>query len=385
MIIYYWKNKINGKGYVGQHCGDGNSRKNSHLRESLNIENPAPLYAAMRKYGIEKFDYEILEQVPLEKGQRYLDIREIYWIHKKNTYIGNGQGYNRTLGGGGGVRAFCSNKEQKEKNISLKFKWGQYDKEGNLIDEFETAKQAASVLGFNNYRSIYHSASWQEGIGKQSKTGGGFMWKRVPIGDNLPLKIIPFNELGEKPKVKSQNKNILKGNKFKSSDFVIGQYDFNGKLVKVWPNNAEKIGRELNLEGDAIRRNLRGEGVLTYGFMWKRFPKSKVPNNLPSAPLSSEGLTLDKSLFYDEPVLKVNIIDNDIISRYESISNIPAPFIEQLNYYQEAISKNNIDDDYILWVFEKDFNKNDTFFENILINNISIIIKELNNKNFFSF
>lgn len=377
MIIYYWKNKINDKGYVGQHCGDGDTRKNSHLREALNIENAAPLYRAMRDYGVENFDYEILEIVPIEKGQRYLDIREMYWIHKKNTYIGNGKGYNRTLGGGGGVRAFCSKKEKEQKNININFKWGQYDKDGNLIDSFETAKQAATVLGFNNYRNIYHSASWHEGIGKQNKTAGGYMWKRVPINDDLPLKIVPLNQLGEKPTVKPENKNVLKGDKFKSSDFIIGQYDFNGKLIKVWPNNAEKIGRELELEGDAIRRNLRGEGALTYGFMWKRFPKNNVPDSLPPAPLTKNGFSLDKLLFYNEPVLKVNVIDNDIISKYSSISNIPAPFMEQLNYYQEAISKQNLDNDYIIWVFEKDFKNNNLQFENFLIRNISLIIKEL--------
>jgi hypothetical protein len=376
MIIYYFKNKINDKGYVGQHCGDGDTRYKSHIRESLNLENPAPLYRAIREYGIDNFEYEILETVPLEKGQRYLDIREIYWIHKKNTYIGNGKGYNRTLGGGGGVRAFCSKKEKESRKINLNFKWGQYDRQGNLIDSFDSAKQAASVLDFNNYRNIYHSASWHEGIGKQSKTAGGFMWKRVPIDQDLPIKIKSLDELGKKPAVNPVNKNILKGDKFKSSEFVIAQYDFNGDLIKIWPNNAEKIGRELELEGDAIRRNLRGEGMLTYGFMWKRFPKNKVPKLLTQAPLANDGFTLDKSLFYKEPILKINVLDNDIISRYESVSNIPAPFMEQLNYYQEAISKTNLNDDYIVWMFEKDYDNNKNVFESI-VSEINRILKLL--------
>jgi hypothetical protein len=376
MIIYYFKNKVNGKGYVGQHCGDGNHRYDSHIREALQVENPAPLYSAIRKYGIDNFEYEILETVPVEKGQRFLDIREIYWIHKKNTYIGNGKGYNRTLGGGGGVRAFCSKQERKNRKINVNYKWGQYEKEGVLIDSFETAKQAANVLGFNNYRSIYHAASWHEGIGKQGKTAGGFMWKRVPNSDDLPIKITPLNLLGEKPKIKPENKNILKGNKFKTSDLVIAQYDFNGKLVKLWPNNAEKIGRDLNLEGDAIRRNLRGEGFLTYGFVWKRFPKNNVPEKLPRAPLVTDGFRLDEYIFYNEPVLKINILDDDIIALYKSISEIPAPFMEQINYYQEAISKTNLDDDYIRWVFKKDYD-NGLFFEHSFIKKISKLIESL--------
>lgn len=352
MIIYYIKNKINGKGYVGQHCGSKDSRWKQHLRESLNIENPYPLYRAIRKYNIKNFSYEVLEEIPIEMGQRELDLREIYWIHQKNTYIGNKNGYNQTLGGSGGVRSFC----KAAGTGKASFKWGQYDVEGNFIKSWDTPKQASLVLGQDNYRHLYHAANWHEGKGKYGKTFAGYMWKKVPINQKLPQKITPFSEITKKKS--PVLKKVIKPKSSYSTDYEIGQYNFSGELVNIWPNNGEFIGRTLKMEGDAIRRNLRGEAVLTYGYMWKRFKKNEVPKKIPTAPISSSGLSIDKNLFYDEPVIKLDLVTNDIMNRYQSISEIPSPFMEQIGFYKEATQKENFDGDHILWIFEKDYNPN---------------------------
>lgn len=60
--IYCFTNKINNKKYIGQ-SRDLETRKKSHLR---NYDNPnlvtynGLFYRAIRKYGIDNFDYEIL-------------------------------------------------------------------------------------------------------------------------------------------------------------------------------------------------------------------------------------------------------------------------------------------------------------------------------------
>lgn len=350
MIIYYIKNKLNGKGYVGQHCGNSDSRWKQHLREALQLENPKPLYSAIRKYGIENFSYEILEEVPIELGQKFLDIAEISWIHKKNTYIGNKQGYNLTLGGGGGVREFCSTKGEGK----ARYKWGQYSTNGDFIKEFDTPTQAATILGCPNYRHLYHAANWHEGKGMYGKVYCGFMWKKVELGQELPKKITPLLELDME-----KSTPITKRKKPKSSvsqDYEIGQYDFLGNLVNIWPNNGEIIGRTLNMEGDAIRRNLRGESVLTYGFMWKRFEKGKSPKKIAAPGLLKDSFSIDPNLFYDEPILKIDVSDGDIINKYDSVSQIPIPFIKQIPIYLEAVENYNIDNDNYHWIFEKNHN-----------------------------
>lgn len=58
-----------------------------------------PIDKSIRKYGINNFDFEIIEECPKEE----LNEREIYWIDYYNTYFG--EGYNCTIGGDGASHA----------------------------------------------------------------------------------------------------------------------------------------------------------------------------------------------------------------------------------------------------------------------------------------
>lgn len=98
--IYKITNQINNKIYIGktslpsiidrwkEHVSDSKSRN----------KEKRPLYEAFKKYGIENFTIEEIEEV---KTDDEACNREIYWIKKLNTYIGfdNSNGYNATLGG----------------------------------------------------------------------------------------------------------------------------------------------------------------------------------------------------------------------------------------------------------------------------------------------
>ena len=89
--IYLITNKVNGKQYVGQ-SADIEGRWKKHIRDINNYD--CVIYRALRKYGIENFSFEVLEECDVDK----LDEREIYWINELDTYK---NGYNMTLGGGG--------------------------------------------------------------------------------------------------------------------------------------------------------------------------------------------------------------------------------------------------------------------------------------------
>ena len=85
-------NKINGKQYVGQ-----TSLKNPYYRFQEHIKSSnrfinRPLYKAFRKYGVNNFIFEIIEETDNPS------VKEQYWIKKLNTYH---YGYNATLGGEG--------------------------------------------------------------------------------------------------------------------------------------------------------------------------------------------------------------------------------------------------------------------------------------------
>lgn len=93
-IIYCYKNKINGKVYVGQ-TRHTKRRKYEHEYMAMVANIDTPFYHAIRKYGIDNFEYSVLETAPSEE----LDRLEKDWIQKLNSY-GKG-GYNMTLGGNG--------------------------------------------------------------------------------------------------------------------------------------------------------------------------------------------------------------------------------------------------------------------------------------------
>lgn len=92
--IYKITNKINGNSYIGLSV-DIKRRWRAHrqrYKDEFNKEYEKILYKAFRKYGIENFEFSILEECPLEK----LREREKYWIAYFDTYH---HGYNATEGG----------------------------------------------------------------------------------------------------------------------------------------------------------------------------------------------------------------------------------------------------------------------------------------------
>ncbi len=91
-IIYLASNLITDKRYVGQTTKTLSERKAKHLQNSQTDLNNR-FYQAIRKHGIDSFEWEILE----EADQVNLDEREIYWIKEFNSLY---EGYNMTVGGG---------------------------------------------------------------------------------------------------------------------------------------------------------------------------------------------------------------------------------------------------------------------------------------------
>lgn len=91
--IYKITNTINNKIYIGQTIKTIEKRFQQHKNNS-NKEyfSQIVLYKAFRKYGIENFKCELVEEV----DNKFLDEREKYWINYYDSYL---NGYNSTLGG----------------------------------------------------------------------------------------------------------------------------------------------------------------------------------------------------------------------------------------------------------------------------------------------
>lgn len=97
MLIYKITNQINNKCYIGQTIKSGEQRWKEHKAHAFgshpNDQNKT-LYKAIRKYGIDNFTFEILQD-NIETYEQ-LDKAEIYWIDFYNSFV---KGYNETFGG----------------------------------------------------------------------------------------------------------------------------------------------------------------------------------------------------------------------------------------------------------------------------------------------
>ena len=95
--IYKITNDINGKIYVGKTEFSIEKRFKEHCKDALKETNEKrPLYSAMKKYGVEHFHIELVEECSWSSASN----QERYWIE----YFGSFKnGYNATLGGDGKI------------------------------------------------------------------------------------------------------------------------------------------------------------------------------------------------------------------------------------------------------------------------------------------
>lgn len=205
-FIYKITNDINDKVYVGQTSGTLEERFKQHKKKINSDDRKTfPLYNAMRKYGIEHFSIEEIEQTD------NLQEREQYWIKFFDSY---NNGYNATLGGDGWVRTdydliaslynqgytgieiaqqmgvtkntvyrglkakgieTLSNTETSKKKNSKQI--GQYDKTTlELIHIFPSIADAAKAMGKNHA----HISSCAHG---KKASAYGYKWKFIEEED----------------------------------------------------------------------------------------------------------------------------------------------------------------------------------------------------------
>lgn len=135
--IYKITNLVNGKCYIGQSTNI-KKRWSAHKSDAFNKKSVTyhyPLYRAFRKYGIEHFSFEVLEECPSE----LLDEKEIFFIKQYNAY-GDG-GYNQDEGGWNAIHGNKLTKDQiaeihtllKERKLTMREISEIYDVHYNTI------------------------------------------------------------------------------------------------------------------------------------------------------------------------------------------------------------------------------------------------------------
>lgn len=219
--IYKIQNLINGKIYIGQSVHI-KTRFNQHKNEAKN-GNTRPLYNAIRKYGVENFSFEVIEECSKEK----LNEREIYWIKKYDSFH---NGYNLTPGGN----------EPYKVDIDLVY---------SLWDNGKSVKEIVEITKISKSSVYNYLCDYKNYSTSESNRRGGILAYKTAINNG-----------------NNGNKGSCDNNNL---EVKIIQYSLTGEYIKDWYSQ-KQIERELGIESDLIGRVLNGKQKQAGGFQWRR-------------------------------------------------------------------------------------------------------------------
>lgn len=228
MGVYLITNKVNSKKYVGM--SNNIRRRFAEHTCNYNIENKTTVLArSFRKYGVDNFEFQILEIV---NNIEELTEREQYWIKELQTE------YNMNEGGHGNSGYACSDETKDILRLAGKLQWERmpYHKKQNQIKNNLKGRRTGYVMS-------------KESRDKVSVKNTG---NKHPESAKRAI--------GEKNKVSMLgNKN---GNKQVSATLKDG-------TVVVTFDSVAKAAKHFNIQPTRISGVLNGRRNKTQGFYWK--------------------------------------------------------------------------------------------------------------------
>ena len=216
--IYKITNLTNNKCYIGQSVHI-EQRWKDHIRCMSDSRRDAynrPLYKAFRKYGIDNFSFEILEECTEDK----LNEREQYWILFYHS-IDKQYGYNLIL----------SNQTANHSNKIVK----QYSLNGEYITSYNSTREAERATGVDHTligRCCNH----------KTQHAGNFQW--------------------------CYNDDEINNRQAITHKVNIGQYDLDGKLIRTF-DSIKEAASAFNVKPQSISSALK-HGYKSCGCSWKR-------------------------------------------------------------------------------------------------------------------
>lgn len=213
--IYKITNQKTGRAYIGQSLCIENRWK-SHIQSAKNPNNKdynSEFYTDIRDFGINNFNFEILEECQANK----LDEREIYYISFYDTYK---NGYNRTCGGSG------KNHEDVLKTRDL---WDKGYSSAEITNELKICRETV-----RRYLQDYKNYSTEE----------------------------------------SHKRGYLNSNKIIQADNHYGrdgicQYTLDGEFLKYF-NSCAEVEKTLGILAQSVSNCIKGKYFSAGGFRWTK-------------------------------------------------------------------------------------------------------------------
>lgn len=166
--LYKITNLLNNKKYIGVTNRNPKERFSEHKRNKKSF-----IGKAIQANGAENFSFEVLlTNIPDSDISRL----ECKYIEQYNTLLPNG--YNADLGGveyhkhSNYIKKDISEKGMGNKNSKYIADILMYDKQGNFIRRFQSAREAARYLG-NESKNVGINYC----LNNKQKTAYGFIWK----------------------------------------------------------------------------------------------------------------------------------------------------------------------------------------------------------------
>lgn len=244
--IYSVTNKINNKIYIGQSIDiERRWQQHKYGKGNLILKN------AIKKYGIENFEFSILEQIDTV-GKTKIEIVKILteaeqkWFDKINPFIGeNGYNIQRTSK----PNLTKSRDEDFGKKIS-KIKIDnnhtgkpiiQYNLNGIKLKEWKSSADVERVLGFK-------AENISACLLKKSKQSNGFIWR--------------FKD----DKISSDDIACLSDRK-KPIKRKIHQITTDNKIIKTW-NSLKELVMKSEFDNRPVKDCCNGKRLIYKGFKW---------------------------------------------------------------------------------------------------------------------
>jgi group I intron endonuclease len=189
--VYIIKNKINEKIYVGSTI-NFKDRWTKHLSGKGNTH----LFNSIKKYGLENFEFEILELVDVSNDRNLLYEKEQKWMDFYN--IKNNKTFNvRFTAIPNKTETRDISFKEKMRDIRLKLSIGskpvnQYSLDGKFIERWNSSSEVERALNFRA-RNILGACKGEQ------LTAFGYIWRF----ENQPLDEVFLNKIQNKrPKMK---------------------------------------------------------------------------------------------------------------------------------------------------------------------------------------